>query len=65
MQNQIEKLWTVADVARYCQVKPSAVKYLLKSTGIPFLRIGRQYRFDPNDIMNWLDSLKEAIGLSS
>lgn len=58
MRQVIEKLWTIKEVADFLQVKVSVVKYWLHTSGMPFVKIGKHYRFDPNDIRKWVESCK-------
>lgn len=51
-------LWTIDDVAVYCQVRPSVVRYWLQTTDLPFVKIGRQVRFDQEDVRDWIENLK-------
>ena len=60
--SQIENsLWTIANVSRYLRVKPSLVKYWLYSTDIPHIKLGRQVRFDPVDVKEWVAERKNGI----
>mgnify|MGYP001793361590 CR=1 FL=1 len=54
-----EKLKTVL-AAKYCGVSPSYLaKLRLTGKGPKFIRIGRKaVIYDPNDLDEWLDSLK-------
>jgi len=54
MKHSPEKLWTVEDVAEFCQVKPSVVKYWVRNGEIPYIKIGRQIRFDSQAIREWV-----------
>lgn len=60
MNLMTEKLWTCEDLARYCQVKISVVRYWLRNTDIPFIKLGRNYRFDPKDIKDWIGKQKNT-----
>lgn len=51
-------LWTVEDVAAYCRVNVSLVKSWLRSSDIPSIKLGRQRRFDPEDIKQWIREQK-------
>ena len=59
MNISMEKLWTVEEVARFLRVKSSIVKYWLQTSYIPFVKVGKQYRFDPQDVKAWVESLKK------
>jgi len=56
MKQSVEKLWTIEDVAEFCQVKPSVVKYWVRNREIPHIRLGRQIRFQRVAIADWLES---------
>lgn len=58
LKQVIEKLWTINEVAGFLQVKTSVVKYWLCTSGMPFVKIGKHYRFDPNDIREWMEKHK-------
>ena len=58
MKSTVSELWTIEDVADFLKVKTSVVKYWLHTSGIPFLKIGKHYRFDPNDIREWMERHK-------
>ena len=49
-----DKLWTPRDLADYLSVKESVVRYWVRNREIPFVRIGRQIRFDREDILDWI-----------
>ena len=51
-------LWTVEDVAAYCRVQVSLVRYWLRCSDIPSIKLGRQRRFDPEDIKQWISEQK-------
>ena len=55
-----EQLWTIDDVAEYCQVRPSVVRYWIRTTDMPFIRLGKQHRFDPRDIREWIEARKRG-----
>ncbi len=49
-------MWTAHQVADLLNVRPSRVYELVQGREIPFIRIGRQLRFDPGAIQEWLDA---------
>lgn len=51
-------LWTFEDVAAYCRIKVSLVKHWVRSSDIPSIKLGRQRRFDPEDIKQWISEQK-------
>lgn len=60
MKTTIDKLWTIENVADFCQVKPSVVKYWLYNTDIPFVKLGKHPRFDPMDLKEWIEKQKNG-----
>lgn len=56
-----DKLWTVDDVADFCRVRPSVVQYWVRNTDIPAIRLGRQIRFDPQTIREWVEGQSRGI----
>ena len=58
MRKQIEKLLTIEDVASYLRVKPSVIKYWIRTKALPYIRLGKHTRFDPADITRWLTAHK-------
>ena len=54
MRHSAEKLWTAEDVADFCQVKPSVVRYWVRNGEIPHIRLGRQVRFDSQAVKEWV-----------
>lgn len=57
--NNNEKLWTIEEVADFLQVKPSVIKYWIYNSEIPYIKLGKHYRFDHADIKDWIDCRKE------
>ncbi len=58
MTDQLDKLWTIDDVAKYFQVRPSVIRYWVSNSGLPYIKIGKHYRFDSVDIQYWIESKK-------
>lgn len=58
--NDAESLWTIEDVASFCRVAVSVVRYWVRSSDIPYIKLGRQRRFDPEDIKLWIEERKEG-----
>lgn len=54
MKPKMQKLWTPKNLADYLSVKESVVKYWVRSQVVPYIRIGRQIRFDRDDILEWI-----------
>jgi len=60
MDTNNNKLWIIDDVAAYCRVKPSVVKYWLYNTDIPYIKLGKFFRFDQADIKLWIKERKSG-----
>lgn len=56
-----DKLWTLEEVADFLRVKPSIVKYWVLTSKIPFVKMGKHYRFDQEDIWRWLETRKSRL----
>ena len=50
-----EKLWTCDEAAEYLHKSPMAVRVMCSKRQIPFLKIGRVVRFQPETICRWLE----------
>ena len=59
MAKKIENLLTLAEVSNFLRVKPSLVKYWVRKDRIPFIRLGRQIRFEEREIREWLKDRME------
>ena len=56
----IEQLMTIEELARYMRVSRFTIYRLAKSRFIPGTKIGRQWRFQKEEIDRWLkDPLRE------
>jgi len=58
--NNHEHLWTTMEVSTYLRIKPSIIRYWVQCASIPFIKLGRQIRFDPIDIKNWINNQKNG-----
>lgn len=47
------KFLTVDDVAEMLQVARSTI-YNLKKQGMPFIKLGKNIRFDQEEVINWV-----------
>lgn len=47
-------VFNVKEVAIYLHISEAFVRKLIRSSGIPFFRIGKKIMFDKQDIENWL-----------
>ena len=53
-----DKLWTLQECADFLRVKPDWVYRAVKQHELPYIKVGRLYRFDPEDIEKWLTEHK-------
>lgn len=58
-----DSLWTVERVAEFLAFKPSTVRQMAREQRIPSYRIGNKWRFDPQQIGQWLGG--QAIYVSA
>jgi hypothetical protein len=54
MDNKTERLWTIEDVGAFARVRTSIVRFWLYNTDIPYIKIGKQIRFDPEEVKGWI-----------
>ena len=50
-----EHLWNHVEVARYLNSTPGTIRVMCSKRQIPFLKIGRRVRFDPQSIRRWVE----------
>lgn len=62
--NLPERLWTLEETAAFLSI-PVATLYKLnhKRTGPKFFRVGRGCRYDPRDVLDWLQSRAIVPGM--
>ncbi len=60
----IDSLWTIADVATFCQVKESVVKYWVYNSDLPFIKLGKHIRFEQEDVKEWVERQKHTTKFS-
>ncbi|GEL73646.1 helix-turn-helix domain-containing protein [Myxococcus sp. MxC21-1] len=50
-------LWTAVETAAYLKVSPHWVwRQVRMNSGLPFIRLGRNVRFDPSKVRAWVAS---------
>jgi excisionase family DNA binding protein len=54
------RLLTTREVAAFLRVHAKTVPRLIEREGLPCLRIGSRFRFDPSDLQRWLSARKEG-----
>lgn len=52
----VRALLTIAGVAEILGTSERHVRALVYRRGIPYLKVGRLVRFDPDDVQRWLDA---------
>ena len=50
---QLQKLWTVAEIAEYLRVEPRTVYIWVREKGLPARKAGDELRFDPDEVERW------------
>lgn len=53
------KFLTVEDVAEMLQVTRTTI-YNLKKQGLPFIKLGKNIRFDEEDVIKWVRSNRQV-----
>jgi excisionase family DNA binding protein len=51
-----DRLWTVAEVAEHMRVSNMTVYRLIKSSDLPAIRVGKNYRIRGKDLIAYLNS---------
>jgi len=52
---------TLVEVAEFLRVNPSTLYRLLKKGGIPYFRVGGDYRFSITSLEKWMRSQEEPV----
>ena len=50
-----QRLWTVAEVAEYLQLRLSTIRAYAERGTLPCVRVGNRLRFKPSDISEWVE----------
>lgn len=53
--NQLAPLWTCLELSRFLNVSQSKIRHDVMDRKIPFKKIGTLVRFDPVEIVAWLE----------
>ena len=53
------KFLTIEDLAEMLQVTRTTI-YNLKNKGLPFLKIGKNIRFDQNEVIDWIKKRQDV-----
>jgi excisionase family DNA binding protein len=66
---ELPRLLSIGQLAERLGTTPRHVRRLVAERRVPFVKVGRLVRFDPEDIAGWLDGRRvsgsEAIGASA
>jgi excisionase family DNA binding protein len=54
------RLWTIDDVSHFLQVQNTKIKYWIREKDFPCIKLGAEYRLDPDDVRAYLDELKQG-----
>ena len=55
VSDRLEKIYTVAEVAKYLKLSKSKVYYMVQNCEIPYIKIGRNVRIRKADLKQFLD----------
>lgn len=59
----MDRLWTIDDVAVYLRVKPATVKYWIYNSNLPYVRLGKFYRFRKEDVERWVENNEKKVNV--
>lgn len=54
------EIFTVKELAEYLKCHPSSLYRLIKHHGVPYFRLGSDYRFDKSTIDTWISDKSRA-----
>ena len=58
----IPQLLDISTLAQLLSINVRHVRRLIQERRIPFIKVGRLIRFDPNEIQQWLDANRREEG---
>jgi excisionase family DNA binding protein len=53
-------LWTAAQAAAYLHVHVKTLYRWIRTRGLPCVYVGSRLRFDPRDVLQWVEARKGA-----
>jgi excisionase family DNA binding protein len=59
-ESTVEKFVNLEEVAEHLALSKDAIRNFIKKDGIPFYRVGKQYKFRISEINTWVESGKAA-----
>jgi excisionase family DNA binding protein len=54
------EIFTVKELAEYLKCHPSSLYRLIKHGGVPYFKLGSDYRFDKSTIDTWISNKSRA-----
>lgn len=60
VQNMAERLMTIKQVAKYLHLGPTTIYNYAQKRKIPAIKVGRNWRFRPEDIETWLEGNRKV-----
>ncbi len=54
-----KRLWTINDTAQFLSLEPDTVRKMARDGRIPALKLGRVWRFYPDEVRNWLNDQRQ------
>jgi excisionase family DNA binding protein len=57
-----DEILTLKQIAEYLKCHPSSVYRLIRDGGVPYFRLGSDYRFQKSTIDNWISKKTRARG---
>jgi excisionase family DNA binding protein len=51
----MEEILTIPQVAKYLQISPAKIYYMVKRKQIPHIKIGRNVRIKESELQRWLE----------
>jgi excisionase family DNA binding protein len=57
-----DEILTLKQIAEYLKCHPSSVYRLIRDGGVPYFRLGSDYRFQKSTIDNWISKTTRARG---
>jgi excisionase family DNA binding protein len=58
IQTELPDLLDIAQLSQHLGIRERHVRRLISERRIPYIKVGRLIRFDPDDIAAWLDEAR-------
>lgn len=59
-QNNFQLLIDIKEASRFLTIKESQIRHLVFTKSIPVVRVGRLVRFEKDELVKWVKSLREG-----